>query len=76
MDHKKNAERIQNIRQGKFSGMLSSNSEIISLIESRIGQLHVDALDRRKMNIPIVVQEEAGFVMLFAGRKLASCNFL
>ena len=47
--------------------MLSSNSEIISLIESRIGQLHVDAIDRRKMNIPIVVQEEAGFVMLFAG---------
>ena len=67
MDHKRNGERIQNLRQGKVSGLLASNSGIVSIIEDRIGSLHVDSIEKRKMNASISLAEEAGFVTLFAG---------
>ena len=33
IEHKKNAEKLQLIRQNKLSGMLASNAEIVSTIE-------------------------------------------
>lgn len=67
MEHKKNLEKVQNIRACKYSGILSANPEITSLIEDRIAQLHTDDLDQRKNFCMHVLAEETQLVFLFTG---------
>ena len=51
---------------------MASTPEIVAKIEERIGQLHVDDLERRKSNIKCFLAEETGFVVLSAGIFLKS----
>lgn len=37
-EHKRNAQKLQFIRQGKLSGILASTPEIVATIEERIGK--------------------------------------
>ncbi len=73
-EHKKNAEKIQNMRQRKVSGPYSSDPNLISSIETRIGQLHVDALDKRRENAAKCLSQETLFVLRFTG-KISFYNF-
>ena len=65
---------MQFIRQGKLSGIIASTPEIVSTIEERIGQLHVDDLERRKSNAKCFLAEETGFVILAAGESSLLSN--
>ena len=66
MDFKKNAEKIQNMRQNKCTGLVTT-PEIRTRIEDRIGQFHVDDLFRRKNFVPIAQTEENQWVYMFMG---------
>ena len=70
-EHKKNAEKMQMIRQNKLSGILACSirgQEIVVTIEERIGQLNVDDLEARKLNSKSVLAEETSFIMFATGK--------
>ena len=70
-EHKKNAEKMQMIRQNKLSGILACSirgQEIVATIEERIGQLNVDDLEARKLNSKSVLAEETSFIMFATGK--------
>ena len=70
-EHKKNAEKLQLIRQNKLSGILACSirgHEIVATIEERIGQLHADDLEKRKSNSKCVLAEETSFIILATGK--------
>ena len=73
LEHKRNADKLQQIRHLgclRLSGILASNPDIITRIEDRIGQLHVDDLEKRKSNAKCLLAEETSFVILFSGKNL------
>ena len=66
MEFKRNAERVQNLRQNKSAGLVTS-PEIRTKIEDRIGQMHVDDYHRRKDFIMSTQSEENQWVYMFMG---------
>ena len=71
LEHKKNAEKIQNMRQKKIGGLLATSPDLIFGIENRIGNLHVDDINRRKTYSKDLLSEETHFVILFTGTFLS-----
>ena len=72
MEFKRNAERVQNMRQNKSAGLVTS-PEIRTKIEDRIGQIHVDDYHRRKDFILSTQSEENRWVFMFMGKLFRVC---
>lgn len=72
MEFKKNVEKILNIRHRKLSGILASNEDIIATIEDRVGQLHVDGLEPRKLFAMNCLIQETYFALQFTGLNFAA----
>lgn len=67
-DHKRNAEKVLNIRQRKLSGVLSSDSNILEMVEKYMGteEAAINELDNRRTFASKVVAEETKLVFTFA----------
>ena len=71
MEFKRNSERVQNMRQNKSAGLVTS-PEIRTKIEDRIGEIHVDDYHRRKDFILSTQNEENRLVCMFMGKLFLS----
>ena len=69
-EHKRNAEKIMNIKQNKFSGIFTSQPEVAKVVQERITYLQIDDLETRRNFSIHLLAEETQLVFLFTGKQL------
>ena len=76
-EHKRNAEKIMNIKHNKYTGIFTSQPEVAAIVEERIREFpYLDDLPRRRNYTMHLMAEETQLIFLFTGMWNYICNVL